>query len=195
MRSEHLRRLRVSTWCLAALACAASTASAQGETITAVAAVKRADGTSASAPLTVVVRRYATDAERTALLGALKSGGTAAARTALQRADAIGNVQLGSRSTAIKYVYARPTGGGRLITVVTAEPILLVGADAPGAKPAAGFDLGLVILEVAGSGPGQGELVPATKIRLDQKDAIVTEDYHDVIVRLTNVAARPGGTR
>jgi len=82
-----------------------------------------------------------------------------------------------------------------LITVVTAEPILLVGAGAPGAKPAAGFDLGLVILEVAGSGAGHGELVPATKIRLDQKDAIVTEDYHDVIVRLTNVAARPGGTR
>jgi len=63
-------------------------------------------------------------------------------------------------------------------------------AGLPGAAPKAGFDLGVVMLEVATTGPGHGTLVPATKVRMDEGGAIVTEDYGADVVRLTNVVGK-----
>lgn len=162
----------------------------EAHTITATATVKTASGASASAPVTVTVRQFTTDAQRSELMAALKKGGTASARAVLVKRRDIGTVQLGARMTPIKFAYARPTGDGRLITVVTAEPLVFLGAGLPGAKPTAGYDLGLVMLQMAASGPGSGELVPATKIRLNEQDAIVTEDYSGEVVHLTNVVGK-----
>jgi len=97
---------------------------------------------------------------------------------------------VGTATAAIKYAYARRTGGGRLITAVTDTAIVHIGAGAPDAPPKAGFDLGLVLLDLPASGSGSGELVPAAKIRVDQQGAIVTDDYSDVVVRLSDVVAR-----
>jgi hypothetical protein len=158
-----------------------------GETIAAEARVKSAGGVSATAPVTVTVKRYSSDADRDALLAALKKNGSAEARQWLQKQADLGTVQVGARQTPIKYAYARSTGGGRLITLVTADAIAFIGAGLPEAKPKAGFDLGLVMLETMASGPGRGELVPATKIRLNAEGAIVTEDYSGEVVTLANV--------
>ena len=48
---------------------------AQGETFSATATVKTAGGTQATAPVTVVVTRPTTDAERAKVVDALKKGG------------------------------------------------------------------------------------------------------------------------
>ena len=93
----------------------------------------------------------------------------------------------GSRPATIKYAYARSIGDGRLLTLITADPIVLLGAGLPDAKPAAGYDLGLVLLEVAASGPGKGELVPAAKVKIDAQGAVVTEDYSGETVQLTQI--------
>jgi hypothetical protein len=160
------------------------------QTITASATVKTAGGASASAPLTVTVRRLATDAERDELMAALKQGGTASARALLAKRGDLGTLQLGAQQTPIKYAYARSMGDGQLMTVVTAEPIVFMGAGVPDAKPKTGYDLGLVMLEVGASRPGRGELVPATKVRLNDQGAIVTEDYSAEVVQLTNVVRK-----
>ncbi len=143
-----------------------SPAWAQAETITATASVRNASGAATSAPLTVVVDRFATDAERDSLLAAVKSGRnggrTGAPRQAAGRRNA---VQLGSQRVAVKYAYARNAGSGRLITVITAQPI-----GGPDAKPKPGFDLGLALLELTASGPGHGELSPAAKVRIDGRE-------------------------
>ena len=176
---------------LVAVMCVVPSAIAQSqETLTATATLKSAGGASASAPLTAVIARFATDAERDALVAAVKSGGTSAARDLLaKRADA-GSIQLGARRTPIKYAYARSTGSGRLITLVTSEPLAFIGAGVPEAKPKAGYDLGRVLLEVDASGGGKGELAPAAKVRVDAQNAIVTEDYGAEVVRLSNVAKK-----
>ena len=44
-----------------------------------------------------------------------------------------------TRRTPVKYAYARATGDGRLLTVVTARPVAFVGCAAPNAAPKAGF--------------------------------------------------------
>ena len=68
---------------------------------------------------------------------------------------------------------------------MTAVPIAIAG----GATSVAGFDLGLVLLDVDGSGAGRGDLVPATKIHVNDDGAFETEDYNGVVVHLSNVVA------
>src|SRR5262245_27306859 len=167
MRFNYSTFIRVCVLCLIPLTCAVSVAEAQGESFTAVAMAKGAKIGAGVANMTVTVNRLATDAERDALLAAVKQGGTAAARTLLRGKPDAGTLQLGSRPATIKYAYARNVGGGRLLTIITADPIVLLGSGLPDAKPTAGYDLGLVLLDIAASGPGKGELVPAAKVKVD----------------------------
>jgi hypothetical protein len=180
--------IRVGLSCVIGLSCGVSAAHAQADTFTAEAAV--ASG-GANAPLTVVVQRYTGDRDRKTLVDILKKGGMEAARAQLVKGRDLGSVRLGERQTAIKYVYSRKTLTGRQVTVVTAEPIAVAGA----ASPAAGFNLGLVLLDLDASGPGRGDLVPATKIRATDDGAFETEDYNGVVLHLTNVVAKGAKSR
>ena len=161
-----------------------------GETISATARVSTAGGVAATAPVSVIVDRFSTDAERDAVMAALKKGGTDAVRSLLLTSSPIGSLKVGSQLTVIKFVYARTTAEGRLITAVTGSPIAFLGAGAPGAKPKDGFYLGLVTLQLVASGGGHGELMPATKVRLNDQGAIVTEDYSGDVVQLSNVVGK-----
>ena len=160
----------------------------QGETFTAQASVKAASGSSASTPVTMVVHRFATDAEREMVVAAVKQGGTAA-RDLLAKRDAVGEIDVNSKRVAIRYAYARSVGAGRLITLVTSEPIGFVMMGQKEAKPKAGYDLGLVLLDLSAS-PGTGEVAPAAKVKVDAQGAIVTEDYGAEAVRLSNVVRK-----
>jgi hypothetical protein len=192
MSLQPLRLVRVCVISLIVFNCAVPLARGQAkETITAEATVKSAGGANATAPLTVTIERFATDAEREALAAAVKQGGTAAARDLLAKRGDVGTIQVGAQRTPLKYAYARDTGSGRLITAVTAVPIAFIGAGLPDAKPKAGYDLGLVLLEVSASGPGHGELSPAAKIRVDDQGAFVTEDYNAAdVVMLSKVVRK-----
>jgi hypothetical protein len=189
VRRQHSFEV-LSTWAIiaAALLFAVAFVAAQprGETFTADATVTRANGTVASAKLTAAVQAFATEAERDALIAAVKKSQTAARDLLAGRKD-VGSIQVGATKIAVKYAYARSTGSGRVITLVTAQPIHFVGGDLPDAKPKAGYDLGLVLLDVDPSKPGHGEVAPAAKVRVDAQNAIVTEDYGADVVRLSNV--------
>jgi len=179
--NKFFAAIRVGFSSVIALACGISLAHAQADTFTAAAPIGGANAT-----LTVVVQRYTSDGDRKKLIEALKKGGTAAARAQLLKGRDVGILQIGDRQTAIKYVYSRKTLTGRQVTAVTAEPIAVAGAE----KPSAGFDLGLILLDLDASGAGRGDLVPATKIRVNEDGAFETEDYNGVVVHLTNVAAK-----
>ena len=191
MRLNKFTIIRACLLWVLPLTCAVSVAEAQSQTFTAIAKVQGTVG-AGIADLTVTANRFATDAERDALVAAVKQGGTAAARTLLRSKSDAGTLRLGSRPAgAIKYVYARDTGGGgRLLTIITADPVVLLGSGLPDAKPSAGYDLGLVLLEVPASGPGKGEMVPAAKVKVDPQGAIVTEDYSGETVQLSQVVKK-----
>lgn len=175
----------------AAFATAAPTALAQAktETYTADASLSGPSGKSVSAQLTAVIQRFATDAERDAIVAAVGKGGTAARDLLRTKPDA-GSVQIGAKKTPVKYAYARTTPTGRLITLVTAEPIGFIGGNRFDAKPKEGYDLGLVLLDVDPSKPGHGEVAPAAKVKVDAQNAIVTEDYGAEVMRLTNIVRK-----
>jgi len=155
-------------------------------TFTATATVK-SPGKNASVPVTIRIDKFIADADRDAVLATLKGTDTAATQAALARLDDLGYIALGERRTPIKYAYARQTGDGRLITVVTAKAILYLGGSEPDAKPKQGYDLALALLVLDGHDTGDGELAPAVKVKLD-KGAIVTDEYGSEVVRLVKIA-------
>ena len=164
-------------------------AAAEPQTFTAEASAAIAGGAPISRPLTLVVNRFATDAERDALMAAIKRGGSEAAHALLEKQKDAGSLKVGDTTVPIKYAYARTTGDGRLITAVAATPMAFLG---PTAKSTIGYDLALAVLEVKTAGGGTGELTPAAKVKLNDQGAIVTEDHAPETVRLTNVVKKQG---
>ena len=77
-----------------------------------------------------------------------------------------GSVKLGAGSaTPTRFTIERPTGSGRLLTILTDQPLLFVGAGMPGAKPKEGYDFAVIDIEVDGSGNGSGRWRPPQRSR------------------------------
>jgi hypothetical protein len=163
-------------------------AQSSAETFTATASVKTAGGTSITSPVTISIARWTSDADRDKAVAALKSGGNAALKKALDALPEAGTIQIGSGKTTLRFARALDSGSGRIITVLAAQPILYLGAGAPEAKPKAGFDLSVALFEVDAAGKGTaGDLAPAATLKFD---AFVIEDYGAEAVRLTAIAKK-----
>ena len=160
---------------------------AQGETFKATAAVKSPTA-AASAPVTIQINRFVSEAERDKIVTAVRGNDQAATRKALEAAEDIGYIEVNTRRTPIKYAYARSTGSGRMITVLTAKPIANLGAGAPGAKPKGDYELALALLILDDKNAGDGEMSPAVTLKVDGEGAIVTSDYSKEHVRLTGIS-------
>ena len=78
---------------------------------------------------------------------------------------------------------------GRLVTIVTAEPILFIGAGLPEAPSREGFDVGVAMLELDG-GKVSGELVPAAKVGVDPNGALLIDDYGATVVWVSGAAPK-----
>jgi hypothetical protein len=162
-------------------------AQAAAEVFTATAAVKGAGGASASAPVTITIDRKMPQSEADPLVAAFKTGGAPALRKALVGISPTGTVRIGSgRPTQARLTIERPTGDGRLLTIVTDRALAFVGAAKPAAKAKEGYDFGVIDLEVDAKGNGSGTIAPAAKIKLNQ-NAFVVEDYSGETIRLTAV--------
>jgi hypothetical protein len=156
------------------------------EVFTATASVKSAGGGSASVPVTITIDRKMSQSEAESVVAAFKTGGAAALKKALAGTAPTGTVRLGAGSaTPTRFTIERATGG-RLLTILTDQPLLFLGAGLPGAKPKEGYDFALIDIEVDAQGNGSGTLAPAAKIKMNQ-GAFVVEDYGAEVVRLTAV--------
>ena len=160
------------------------------KTYTATATVKTAGGATISAPVTVTISRWTTDAERTTALAALKKG-DAALKTALAAMPATGTIQVGGRSTPLHFARTLDTGGGTLVTVLAAQPIVYLGAGVPEQKAKTGYEFAFATFEVDAKGKGTaGDLAPAAKVKLGPGDAVVVDDYGVEAVRLTAISSK-----
>jgi hypothetical protein len=176
---------------LAAFAMAAAvmsaTAQGTGETLTATATVKAASGATASAPVTIVISRTMPPEEADKLVAALKTGGAAGLRKALAGVPPTGSIRIGNGDPIdTRMAIARTTDKGRLLTIVSDQPLLFVGASLPGAKPKAGYDFSVLDIEVDAAGSGSGTLAPAATIKVSG-NAIVVGDYGAERVQLLDV--------
>lgn len=168
------------------LVMAAHVAAQPALTFTAMASVKTPSA-SGSRPVTIRIDRFVPDADRDALLATVKAHKPGETLRALTSREDIGYIQVGDKRVPIKFAYARPVGDGRMITVMTAQPILFFSADGK-TKPKEGFDLGLALLVLDARDTGEGELAPAAKVAINKDGAIVTEEYGSEMVRLEKIA-------
>ena len=166
-------------------------ASARGqgaaEVLTATATVKSAAGAAASAPVTITVDRKMSQSEADALIAAFKTGGAAGLRKSLAGVKPTGTVKVGAGTAApTRFTIERVTGDGRLLTILTDQPLLFLGASLPGAKAKAGYDFAVIDIVLDAKGNGTGTLAPAATISL-KEGAFVVEDYGVEGVQLTAV--------
>ncbi len=170
------------------IACAARAQAPTGpEAFTAIATVHAEHGGWATAPVTIVVDRKMSVSEAQPLIDAFKSGGPAALRSALEGVEATGLVQLGEGDvTPTRLTIERATDKGRLLTIVTDEPLYFVGGGSPAAGPKEGYDFGVIDIEIDATGGGWGTLAPAARITV-QRGAFVVQDYAADVVWLRPV--------
>ena len=175
------------SWVLAAMAVALAGHGvlAQSDTYSGTASFSGGAAGKSSIPMTVIVRRYATSAEREALIAAVKKGGAGSAHALLAKRDTVGTVDVGGRKTPLKYAYAWDVNGRRQLTLVTADPVAM--ADV---KPEPGYDVGFILLDLDASGSGSGEFVPAAKAHVDDQNAIVTENSSAGMLKLTGITRK-----
>jgi hypothetical protein len=181
--------LTVGALALASAMLLVATPSAQSrpETYTATASVKTAGGASLTAPVTIDLTDWTSEADRKRLAGVLKSGGDEALQRQLGAMKTLGKVTLGKMQFDAKYAYAMTSSEGRIITVVTTTPMFFIGAGAPNAKPTGGHEFGVVTIEVNDAGTGKGTLTPAASVKMSDSDAIVVQDYSVELVTLPDV--------
>jgi hypothetical protein len=160
---------------------------AASEVFTATASIKTAGGASATAPVTITIDRKMSQTEAGSLTAAFKTGGAAALRKALAGVPPTGTIRIAAgAATPTRITVERVTAGGRLLTILTDQPVLFVGAGVPGAKPREGYDFAVIDIQVDAKGSGSGNLAPAAKIRMNG-DAFVVEDFGAEAVQLTAV--------
>lgn len=160
------------------------------EMFTANAQATAASGASAAAPVQVEIRRYTPDADRTAVEGALKGGGYPAFLTALRKAPEVGTVSLGTQKWAIRWAREQSTPTGRTIVVVTDQPMFFLGGSKATAKPRAGYEVGLIRMQVDKSGMGTGEMAAAARVKPGGETGVQVDDYADQPIKLTGVARK-----
>jgi hypothetical protein len=165
----------------------AVSAQSSPETFTGTATIKTAGSAAASAPITIIIKRKLSQSEADSLTAAFKAGGAPALRKALAAVPPTGTVRLGQgEPTSTRLTLERPTDKGRLLTIVTDQPLLFLGAGMPKAKAKEGYEFGIIDIEVDAAGSGSGTLAPAAKVSVRQ-GAFVVDDYASEVVRLIDV--------
>ena len=193
MKLTHIRALTAGLAFAVAIAIGllgpVSAAMAVPETFSATASIDSPSG-QASVPVEIKIDRFTTDAERDKIVAVVKANDAAKTIKALEQQPDAGTLTFGGRVTAIKYAYARATGDGRLVTLVTARPVLFVGAGLPDAKPKTGHDLAIALLMLDGKDTGVGEIALAANVKVTESGALQTDDYGRETVRLTKIAKK-----
>jgi hypothetical protein len=142
---------------------------------------------SAAATLKIRVERYTPEAEREAVLQALKQGGYPAFLQALRSAPAVGSVAIGEHTFEIRWARESPIKNGRSIVLVTDKPMFFVGAGSPTAKPREGFEVGVISFQLDDSGMGYGgKMAAAAKVKTGEAGIEIAE-YAEKLLELRSV--------
>jgi hypothetical protein len=125
-----------------------------------------------SALLAITIDRFSTDEETSTLAAALKSGGTYALVSAMEKTT-VGYLHLnGDLRWPIRVAFTWNTEEARFIRLATNGPIL-DGASAQ-APPDTDDPIGIIELKLPRTGRGEGTLVAATRAEFDDQGRLVS---------------------
>jgi len=160
-------------------------APAVAETYTALLEVK--GQATASTTIRIDLQRYSSDRDREPVEKGLKFGGYPAFLTALREARKVGTVATDKKIWTIRWASAKPAPGGRKIVLITDQPMYFLGGGAMDAKPRAGYEIGVIQMEVDEKGNGTGSVAAAARVKPGE-DGVVVDDYGDQRIEIAKVA-------
>jgi hypothetical protein len=186
---------------LAAVACVPVTLGAAGARaddaaarFTALAIVQGGPG--AAVPVTIVINKWSSDADRDRLLTTLTEQGSKKLLDALSDMPQIGSIA-SPGSVGIQIRFARQStlpGGGQHITLLTDRPMGFLEAANMGRST--DYPFAAIDLKILPDGSGSGTASLATKISLDRDtNTIVLENYTIQPVQLTGVKRLGGDSK
>ena len=156
------------------------------ETFTANAQVIGTAGASATT-LTIQVDKYSPDADRDAVLQALKQGGHAAFVEALRKAPAVGKLTMGGQTFDIRWARQERLPNARNIVLVTDKPTFFVGGGAVTAKPREGFDVAVLRFRMDDAGVGyDGTMAAAARVK-SGATGVEIDDYAEKPIELRSI--------
>lgn len=179
--------LALLTCVISAVMAVAVSAQKTGDIYTAVAAVRSASGSPSETPMAFTIERKMPKSEADALLAAFQAGGAAGLRKALTGVAPTGAVRVGAaKPIPARLTLERATATGKLITIVTDQPVVFMGIGMPGVTAKAGYDFAVVELIVDAKGNGTGTIAPAATVTVQHGVFTVADRAADAI-RLTGV--------
>jgi hypothetical protein len=142
----------------------------------------------AATTLKIRVERYTPDAERDAVIGALKQGGYPAFVLALRKAPVVGTITAGGQSFNIRWARAEAIKNGRSIVLVTEKPMFFVGGGAVDAKPREGYEVAVVSFRIDNVGMGyDGKLAAAARVKQSATGGVEIDEYADKLIDLKTI--------
>jgi hypothetical protein len=140
-----------------------------------------------SAHVTIQINQYTSETDRTTIQEALRIGGYRGFLPALREAPEVGFVEMAGRKVAVRWARQQPTDKGRFISVVTDAPLFFVGGGSIDAKPRAGYEVAVILLDVDSIGLGTGTMAAAARVRPGGTTGVQIDDYGDTPVKLVTV--------
>ena len=130
--------------------------------------------------------------DRKTVEAALREGGYPRFLTALRNAPEVGQLVLGgSEPFAIRYAREKVEGGGRSIIVVTDRPVFFISGGRPGGtKSRAGYEIGVVEIQLDVTGQGRGVMAAAARVRPDGDGGVLLDDYAQELITLTELTRK-----
>jgi hypothetical protein len=142
-------------------------------------------------PLTIQIDRYTPEHARVTMTDALKHGGYSGFLRALREAPPAGHLDVAGRKITIRWAREVATDTGRTVSFVTDAPVYFVGGARRGAKPTAGYEVGVLLLTLSNSGSGEGTLAAAARVKPGGETGVRIDDYAEAPVKLMAVVRAP----
>ena len=142
----------------------------------------------ASTTVKIDLPKYSSARDREPVESGFKYGGYPGFLTALRKARKVGTVSTSDKSWDIRWASAKPTpSGGRKIVLITDRPMFFLGGGAVGeSKSRAGYEIGIIQMEVDAAGKGTGTFAAAAKVKPGE-DGVIVDDYGDQRIEITKV--------
>jgi hypothetical protein len=136
-------------------------------------------------PLTVQIDRYTPEHERTKMTDALKYNGYPGFVNALREAPRAGTLDVAGDKFAIRWARSVDTDTGRVVTIVTDQPVGFVGQGRRGSKPTAGYEVAVMQLTFDKTGHGTGTMAAAARVKPGGETGVRIDNYADKPLTLT----------
>src|SRR5262249_54682289 len=151
--------------------------------------VTRGIGTAATT-MKVHIDKYTDERDRTKLVDALKTNGYQAFLPQFRKLPIVGYIQIKEQKWDLRWAHNETTDKGQKVTVATDKPMFFLGGGTTAQpKARAGYELGVVQMDVDTIGMGSGTMAGAARVKpTPDMKGVTIDDYADVPTKLTSVS-------